>query len=69
MQRPAPTGAGIVKAVAYADHAAIGPRQDSVPFIRKVYSLVPVRRLPATGRYRSRARPPDLYVRHHAFLI
>ena len=38
-------------------------------FCQKTFRAEPAADLALAGRYKPFARPPDLYVRHHAFLI
>jgi hypothetical protein len=67
---PAPTPAVRICQVniAVADQAALLPFHPS--FVRDqavIEKTIP--KVIMRGRYRPYARPPDLYVRHHAFLI
>jgi len=69
VQRSSPSATTLTLSTGVVGHidAATSP---SVPFsASKLFVKEPVRVHIATGRYKPHARPPDLYVRHHAFRI
>lgn len=68
-QRSTTAAASLTQPTTVSAETAVAAPDNTLFTTPRLFTNEPVRETAAAGRYRYRARPPDLYVRHRAFLI